>query len=221
MAVSSSSFSYFSHLFKILQVNLTRVVIALASLLLIVFPAMAHHPLGGRIPANFFEGFMSGIGHPILGIDHLAFVIAAGLIVATKERGIWVPITFVLASLVGAGIHLAKIDLPAPETMISASVLAFGIILAMGEKPSIQVIVGLGAIAGLFHGFAYGEGIFGAEMTPLLSYLIGFSLIQMVIALIAYAIGKAFAQPGGLSLRFAGFVFCGAGAAFLSSVLLG
>ena len=221
MALYSSVFSYFSHPFKTLRISLTRVVIALSSLLLIAFPAMAHHPLEGRLPANFFEGFMSGIGHPILGIDHLAFVITAGLIVATKDRGIWVPITFVLASLVGAGIHLAEIDLPAPETMISASVLAFGIILAMGEKPSIQVIAGLGAIAGLFHGFAYGEGIFGAEMTPLLSYLIGFSLIQMVIALIAYAIGKAFAQPGGLSLRFAGFAFCGVGAAFLSSVLLG
>ena len=49
----------------------------------------------------------------------------------------------------------------------------------------------------------------------------GFSLIQMIIALIAHAIGKAFAQLSGLSFHIAGSVFCVAGAAFLSSVLLG
>ena len=39
-------------------------------------PALAHHALGGRIPSNFFEGFLSGLAHPVIGLDHLAFVVA-------------------------------------------------------------------------------------------------------------------------------------------------
>ena len=47
--------------------------------------AFAHHPLGGMIPQNFMQGFLSGIGHPVIGFDHLAFVVAVGLIAASKE----------------------------------------------------------------------------------------------------------------------------------------
>ena len=39
--------------------------------------------------------------------------------------------------------------------------------------------------AGLFHGWAYGESIFGAEQTPLIAYLAGFSLVQLVVAVLA------------------------------------
>ena len=58
---------------------------------------------------------MSGMGHPVIGIDHLAFVIAAGLVAALMRRGVLVPIVFVLGSLAGTGIHLQALDLPAPE----------------------------------------------------------------------------------------------------------
>ena len=50
-------------------------------------PAFAHHPLDGKIPSNLFEGFMSGLGHPVIGLDHLAFVIAVGLIAVNRFWG--------------------------------------------------------------------------------------------------------------------------------------
>jgi len=37
-------------------------------------PAFAHHPLGGGTPETFVHGVLSGIGHPMLGIDHFAFL---------------------------------------------------------------------------------------------------------------------------------------------------
>jgi len=37
--------------------------------LLISAPAFAHHPLDGRLPANLFEGLMSGLGHAVIGFD--------------------------------------------------------------------------------------------------------------------------------------------------------
>ncbi len=37
--------------------------------------ARAHHPMGGQTPETFSQGLLSGFGHPIIGIDHLAFLI--------------------------------------------------------------------------------------------------------------------------------------------------
>ena len=42
-------------------------------------PAHAHHMLGGRTPVTFMQGLLSGLGHPVIGIDHLAFVVAMGV----------------------------------------------------------------------------------------------------------------------------------------------
>ena len=95
---------------------------------------MAHHPLDGRLPANLFEGILSGFGHPVIGFDHLAFVIASGLIALGIAGGIIIPITFVIATAIGAGIHLATIDLPLPEIFIAASVATFGVLLILRGK---------------------------------------------------------------------------------------
>ena len=134
-----------------------------------------------------------------------------------------IPIAFVLASLVGTGIHLLNLNLPAPEFFISASVLLFGVLLAMKNRPSANIVIGLGALAGLFHGYAYGEAIVGAEMSPLFAYLLGFATMQMLIAFGAYWVAKRLgnSQQGALNLRFAGFTLAGVGAAFLSGVVLG
>lgn len=37
--------------------------------------------------------------------------------------------------------------------------------------------------AGYLHGYAYGESIIGAEETPLIAYLLGFSLMQYALVL--------------------------------------
>ena len=107
-------------------------IVVLATL--ISAPALAHHPLDGRLPANLFEGILSGFGHPILGFDHLAFVIASGLIALGIAGGTIIPIAFVLATGIGAGIHLASIDLPLPEVFIAASVVLFGILLVLRDR---------------------------------------------------------------------------------------
>lgn len=194
-------------------------------LLITASPAFAHHAMGGRLPNNFFEGFISGLAHPIIGLDHLAFVIAIGLLSARQEKGLLIPAAFVLAAMVGTGIHVLKYDLPAAEVVISGSVIAFGALLILSKKPSWFVLAGLGAIAGLFHGYAYGESIVGAEMTPLVAYLAGFSLIQYGIAVFALLIGNVlsqkFATQFSTILRFIGFAICSIGIVFLSRTVLG
>ncbi len=195
---------------------------------LISAPALAHHPLDGRLPANFFEGIMSGFGHPMIGIDHLAFVIASGLMALGIAGGIMIPIAFVIATAMGAVIHLASIDLPFPEIFIAASVVLFGVLLILrGKKQQDRnytfVISSLAALAGLFHGFAYGEGIFGAEPTPLVAYLIGFTTIQLAISLGAYLFATKLSKTISVKYltRLAGCAIAAIGTIFLSSAITG
>ncbi len=189
-------------------------------------PAQAHHPLGGKTPSNFIEGLLSGFGHPIIGLDHFAFVIAIGLLaLLTSGRGILLPIAFSLATALGTVIHLSSIDLPLPELIIAISVLTIGLALTSNRQFNLFFLIILGAIAGLFHGYAYGEAIFGAETTPLVAYLLGFAGIQILISAIAFYLGKLtinqVSNPSNLYLRFAGFTIFGIGLTFLSNTILG
>jgi urease accessory protein len=198
-------------------------LIAISSLALCL-PAMAHHPFGGDSPTNAMEGFLSGLGHPVIGLDHLAFVITIGLLAAIFNRGLFIPVTFVLASLLGTGIHLSNVELPAPEFFIASSVLVFGLLLAVKTSLPTGAMVLLTGMAGMFHGYAYGEAVVGVEMSSLIAYLVGFSAIQTAISISAYLLAKklgASSDAKPLNLRFAGFTLAGIGVAFLSATVLG
>ncbi|MBZ8182968.1 HupE/UreJ family protein [Oscillatoria salina] len=192
---------------------------------------MAHHAFGGQTPDNFFEGFLSGLAHPIIGLDHFAFVVAVGLLAATVNKGIFSLISFVLATIAGTGIHLLEWNLPAVEILIALSVIGFGVLLAKNntepqKSGGYKIILAiLAAIAGIFHGYAYGEAIVGAEMTPLVAYLAGFAVIQLTVALAASILGKIILeklpqQPFPI-LRFLGLAIAGMGIVFLTSAAIG
>lgn len=187
-------------------------------------PALAHHAMGGGVPSTFGQGFLSGIAHPIIGPDHFAFIVAVGLLAATKPQGVWIPLAFILTAMVGTGFHLMQWSLPGIELFVSGSILLFGILLALRSSPKTIVISALSALAGLFHGYAYGESIFGAEPTPLVAYLVGFTVIQLVVAGTAFCLGQQFfAQRIGYALpkfRSAGLVISGIGVAFFLSQLV-
>jgi len=189
-------------------------------------PALAHHPFGGQTPQNLFEGFLSGLGHPVIGLDHFAFVVAIGLIAAGIEGGILIPISFAIATMAGTGIHLAAIDIPLLEMTIAFSVLAFGVMVALRQKLNAPTLAIIAAIAGIFHGYAYGEAIVGAEMTPLIAYLAGFALIQMAIAIGAMYLAKfasrKLQEQSSLSMvQGLGWAIGGIGFAFFTQAILG
>ncbi|MGI0494005.1 HupE/UreJ family protein [Alkalinema pantanalense CENA528] len=83
----------------------------------------------------------------------------------------------------------------------------------------------LAAIAGLFHGYAYGESIFGAATPPLLAYLAGFTVIQLVISITTFWLGHTAiptqkSEIATVPFRSAGFVVLGMGVAFFASQLM-
>jgi urease accessory protein len=192
--------------------------------MLLATPASAHHALGGTTPSNGWEGLLSGLAHPVLGLDHLAFVVAAGLIAALHRRGVFIPIAFVAASLIGTGVHRLALDLPAPELGISVSVLLMGALL-FASPQRLPIVLLLASAAGIFHGYAYGESIVGAEMTPLWAYLLGLALVQLVIGLstrsVFHIVARRTPDIESLTLRWAGLVLCGIGLAYLSAPWLG
>jgi urease accessory protein len=187
-------------------------------------PALAHHAMGGGLPTTFAQGLLSGIAHPIIGPDHFAFIVAIGLLAATKPQGVLIPLAFIFTAMMGTGAHLMQWSLPGVELFVSGSILLFGILLALRNSPKTVTIAALSSLAGLFHGYAYGESIFGAEPTPLIAYLIGFTIIQLVVAGTAFCLGQQFfAQRIGHTLprfRSAGLVISGIGVAFFLSQLV-
>src|ERR1044071_6160591 len=58
-----------------------RAALSVIPLFLMTASASAHHVMGGKMPTTFAEGFLSGLGHPVIGPDHLAFLLAIGVAV--------------------------------------------------------------------------------------------------------------------------------------------
>ena len=81
-------------------------------LLLTAMPASAHHVMGGGVPSTFSQGLLSGLGHPVIGADHLAFLIAVGVAVGVGGLNLALPVLFVAASAIGVALHVNGMNLP-------------------------------------------------------------------------------------------------------------
>ena len=191
-----------------------------ATVLITPISALAHHPLAGRTPETGVEGLLSGIGHPVIGIDHLAFIVAVGLMAAVTRRGLLMPVSFVVASLLGVMLHLQLFTIPGAELFIAGSVITFGLLLTLDKRIGTLSSVALAAIAGVFHGYAYAEAIVGAKTATLVSYLAGLSFIHLFVSLVAFYLARKLLAEKSLSrlrpLRMVGLTVASIGAAFLA-----
>ena len=191
-----------------------RLVAVLAGAMLMADPAFAHHVMGGRLPATFGEGLLSGLGHPVIGIDHLAFLVAIGVAVGVAGLNLLMPALFVAASAVGVALHVKGVTIPGAEVMVAGSVILAGALVARGAVSSMALWGTLFAAAGLVHGYAFGESIFGAEATPLAAYLIGLVVIQSALAIGVAAVARR-STKDPIGPRLAGAAIAGVGVAVL------
>jgi urease accessory protein len=163
--------------------------------------------MGGVTPTNFMEGFLSGIGHPVIGIDHLAFIIAIGIAAAFVSGGIGIIAGFIAASSLGVLAHVIELNVPLVEVLVAASVIVAGSALAIGLTSARAGWLLLAVIAGLFHGYAFGETVVGAERTVIGAYLIGLAIIMAAIATTAMLVSRKLfvtAETSPMGLRAAG-----------------
>ena len=113
------------------------------------------------VDAHTHGGFLTGFLHPFTGLDHMAVMLAIGLwsaLIAHQfgREMLWGPLGFANVLLVGAGLGMVGVNVPAVEPLIAASLLAAGL-LVLSKLP----LRGMGAamLAGtfaLFHGLAHG-----------------------------------------------------------------
>ena len=192
--------------------GLVLIVIALSSA-----PAFAHHVMGGRMPATFGEGILSGLGHPVIGLDHFGAVVAVGCLAAVHRAASALVVAFVLAMMAGVALHLHGATVPGTEMLVALTVIALGALMLHHRQVPAGVALVLFAMVGVIHGYALGESIYGAEPIPLYAYLLGLAVIQGAIALGAAKIARSLAQRSSdLSpLRLVGAGIAGIGLAVL------
>lgn len=190
-----------------------------AALALTATPALAHHPLAGAPMETFSHGVLSGIGHPIWGFDHLFFIVAVGIAAVYTGRGLTAPLGYIAGMLGGVALILSGVALPAVELVIALSLLIMGAILMSGRGVKLPTAIGLFALLGLFHGWAFGESLAAQEAGigggVIVGYLLGLALTQWLVAVGA---GLALKRLWGavsadaIQARLAGGVVAGVGA---------
>ncbi|HET9717554.1 MAG TPA: HupE/UreJ family protein [Pseudolabrys sp.] len=180
-------------------------------------PAFAHHLMGGHTPSTFTEGVLSGLGHPVIGLDHLAAVIAVGCLAAVHRSGSALAAAFVLAMMGGVALHVHGSTVPGGEMLVALSVLALGAMMILRQDMRAPTAFAIFIAVGLVHGYALGESIFGAESTPLFAYLLGLVIIQAAICVGAvHAMrGLMRSYPDLSPLRLVGAGIAGIGLAVL------
>jgi urease accessory protein len=165
----------------------------LALLVILGWPsiAMAHVGVGGT------SGLLSGLAHPISGVDHLCAMMGVGVWAAQRGgKAIWlVPLAFAVVMAVGGVLGAAAIAIPFVERGIVASVLIFGILIAASVRMPLLLSALIVGTFALFHGHAH-----GAEM-PLtgsgLMYGAGFMATTACLLMIGVGLGLVVKRAGG------------------------
>ena len=110
----------------------------------------AHHPLAGQKMETFFHGLLSGFGHPILGFDHLFFIIGVGILCLLARKIFLGPLAFIIGMISGLFLIISGYDLFLVEFVIATSILLIGIFIISGKKVNFNFISLSLFIIGLF-----------------------------------------------------------------------
>jgi urease accessory protein len=194
-----------------------RLSLSLIALAFTGAPAFAHHLMGGRTPATFGEGILSGLGHPVIGLDHFAAVVAVGCLAAAHRAAYALAVAFVVAMIAGVTLHLHGATVPGAEILVALSVIALGALMLAHRQMQAGAALVLFAVVGAINGYALGESIYGAEPKPLYAYLLGLAVVQSAVAVAAVNIARKVAQrsPDLSPLRLVGAGIAGIGLAIL------
>ena len=141
-------------------------------------PAQAHHLLEftGLQPSPL-TGFLSGLAHPVIGPDHLLFLLALSL-AGLLHRGRWM-LALLAAGLTGSAVGLVLPGLPAQELWLALTLLLEAVVLL--QQRSVAWL--LPAIA--LHGYALSASVLGWSSAPVAFYLLGLLLSQGALLTLA------------------------------------
>ena len=173
-------------------------------------PAYAHVQKGEAI------GFLSGLHHPISGLDHVLAMIAVGLWGAQLGApAVWLlPVCFPMVMAMGGMLGLMGVHVPGIEIGIAASAILLGAAVMSEARPPLMVAAALVAFFAVFHGYAHGTELPAGESGLL--YSMGFVIATGCLHGVGITIGTIHRWRWGQRLlRLAGAGVALAGVFFM------
>jgi len=192
-----------------------RLVLPIAATTLLAL-VISSAPVHAHVQTGEASGFLTGLRHPVSGLDHAVAMIAVGLWGAQLGApALWLlPVTFPMVMALGGVIGLLGVPLPGIEVGIAASAVLLGLVVMFALRPPLAVAVALVAVFAIFHGHAH-----GTELPPgqsALLYSMGFVVATGCLHGVGVAIGVIHRWRWGQTLlRAAGAVVALAGIVFM------
>ena len=183
-------------------------------LLAVLFLRVAH--LEAHVQQGQAAGFLTGLRHPVSGLDHVLAMIAVGLWGAQLGApAVWVlPVTFPMVMAFGGFLGLVGIPVPGVEVGIAASAILLGLVVAREARPPLVVAAVLVGFFAIFHGHAHGTELPAGQSG--LMYSIGFVVATGCLHGVGIAIGVIHRWPlGSAAMRVAGAAVTVAGFGFV------
>lgn len=151
--------------------------------LLAALPAQAHHliDLGAMAPTPL-NGLLSGLAHPVIGPDHLLFLLSLTL-VALRRPLIWV-VTLLGVGLLGSAAGLLWPAAPAADVLVSLSLVVEALVI-LERLPAALLLPSMA-----LHGYVLSAAVLGWTSMPIVSYLLGLLVSQLVLLLLTQTLIK-------------------------------
>jgi urease accessory protein len=181
-----------------------------AMLVLAPVAAVAHQEAGQA------AGFLSGLAHPVSGLDHFLAMVAVGLWGAVLgPPAIWVlPVAFPVVMALGGLLGLLGIPVPGVEVGIALSAIVLGAMVLAQLRPPLWLAAGVVAFFAIFHGHAHGQEL--PEGASALLYSLGFVMATGLLHAVGILLGEAHRWSAGRqAVRAAGGGVALAGLFFL------
>jgi urease accessory protein len=200
-----------------LPVSATRFlpVCAISLVLLSAAPASAHHlmELFHQRQPSPLAGLLSGLGHPLLGPDHLLFLLALAL-VGLQRSSRWM-LGLLGVGLLGTLVGLSTPQWPGAELLLALTLVVEGLVV-IGRLPALLLVPSFA-----LHGYGLSAPVLGWDAPSTGAYLVGLLLSQSALLLLSLGLLRNTATtltPNIRSLLAGGLM--GIGAAFSWSLLV-
>lgn len=182
-------------------------------------PALAFAHVG---QGDVSGGFLAGLEHPVMGLDHVVAMVAVGIWGAQlRAPAIWVlPVTFPLVMSFGGILGGLGVPIPGIEVGIAVSAIVLGAMVALAARPPLWIAAVIVGVFAIFHGYAHGAEL--PESANAISYAMGFVIATGSLHVLGILIGVINKwRAGEKCLRAGGVLIALCGVYFLVSPFFG
>jgi urease accessory protein len=165
-------------------------------------------------------GLLSGLTHPVSGLDHVLAMMAVGLWGAQLGApALWtLPLAFPIVMALGGMLGLLGVALPGVEAGIASSAVVLGALILGQIRLAPAVALAVVACFALFHGHAHGTELAPGHNAVL--YSLGFVVATGLLHGVGIGIGLIHRwEAGRMALRGVGALVMAGGLYFLAGAL--